>query len=87
MECNENRKISLIAHAAKILLKIIKKRITPIIESKVSESQLGFRKGKGTREAIYITRIITERALEKKKPSTFVLLITQRPLIGLDMTN
>ena len=67
MECNENRTISLIAHAAKILLKIIKKRITPIIESKVSESQLGFRKGKGTREAIYITRILTERALEKKK--------------------
>ena len=56
-----------IAHAAKILLKIIKKIITPITESKVSESQPGFRKVKGTREAIYMTRILTERALRKEE--------------------
>ena len=46
MERNENRAISLTAHAAKILLKIIKKKMTQKIESKVSESQLGFIKGK-----------------------------------------
>ena len=31
MECNEYKTISLISHAAKILLKVIKKRITPLI--------------------------------------------------------
>ena len=41
-----NVTISLISHAAKIVLKVIKKRITPLIEKKISENQLGFRKGK-----------------------------------------
>lgn len=67
MECNEYRTISLISHAAKILLKVIKKRITPSIENRLSENQLGFRKGKGTRDAIFITRVLIERAIEKKK--------------------
>ena len=67
MECNEYRTISLVSHAAKILLKVIKKRITPLIEKRISENQLGFRKGKGTREAIFIARILSERNIEKIK--------------------
>ena len=67
MECSDHRTISLISHAAKILLVIIKNRITPIIERQLSETQLGFRKGRGTREAIYNLRVLSERLIEKKK--------------------
>ena len=67
VECSDHRIISLISHAAKVLLIVIKKRITPIIERQLSESQLGFRKGRGTREAIYNLRALSERIIEKKK--------------------
>ena len=72
-ECSDHRIISLISHAAKILLIAIKNRITPTIEKQLSETQLGFRKGKGTREAIYNLRILSERLIEKKKTSTYML--------------
>ena len=48
--CNDFRILSLISHTSKILLQLIKKRITPIIERQLGESQMGFRKGKGTRD-------------------------------------
>lgn len=67
MKCEEHRTISLISHASKILLYIIKKRITPLIERNLTESQFGFRKGSGTRDAIYVLRTLGERMIEKKK--------------------
>ena len=43
IKCEDHRTISLISHSCKILLNIFKGRITPLIESNLSESQL--RKG------------------------------------------
>src|SRR6267154_6883189 len=37
-ECNDFRTIALIAHASKILLQLIKRRITPIIERQLGET-------------------------------------------------
>ena len=56
IKCEDHRTISLISHSCKILLNIIKGRITPLIERNLSESQLGFRKGNGTRNSIYMLR-------------------------------
>ncbi|KAG1668804.1 Craniofacial development protein 2 [Nymphon striatum] len=67
MKCEDHRTISLISHASKILLYIIKKRITPFIERNLTESQFGFRKDRGTRNAIHLLRILGERMIEKKK--------------------
>src|SRR3989442_14836866 len=52
-ECGDFRTIALISHASKILLHLIKRRITPIIGRQLGDSQMGFRKGKGTRDAIF----------------------------------
>ena len=41
-KCEEYRTISLISHACKILLYIIKNRITKIINEHLEESQFGF---------------------------------------------
>ena len=47
-DCSDYRTIALISHASKILLQLIKRRLTPIIEKQLGDSQVGFRKGKGT---------------------------------------
>src|SRR5438132_8374760 len=64
LDCSDYRTIALIFNASKILIQLIKKRITPIIERQLSESQLGFRKGKGARDAIFKLRMIGERTLK-----------------------
>ena len=66
-DCSEYRTIALISHTSKILLHLIKRRITPIIERQLGESQMGFRKGKGTRDAIFQLRMINERCLQMGK--------------------
>src|SRR5437867_13422090 len=63
-EYNDFRTIALISHASKVLLHLIKGRITPIIERELGDSQMGFRKGKGTRDAIFQLRMISERIID-----------------------
>src|SRR2546425_829248 len=66
-ECSDFRTIALISHASKVLLHVIKRRITPIIERQLGDSQMGFRKGKGTRDAIFQLRMISERITQMNK--------------------
>ncbi len=63
-ECSNNRTIALISHASKVLLKIIQKRMEPYMERELSETQAGFRKGRGTRDQIANLRWIMETARE-----------------------
>jgi hypothetical protein len=62
-KCSDHRTISLIAHTAKIIGKILKRRIERKIEDILGD-QFGFRRGKGTRDAIGMMRIRAERTLE-----------------------
>jgi hypothetical protein len=50
-KCSDHHIISLIAHRAKIVAKILRKRIGRKIEDVLGGDQFGFRKGKGTRHA------------------------------------
>src|SRR5688572_15127308 len=59
-ECSDFRTIALISHASKVLLHLIK-RLMPIVERQLGESQVGFRKGKATRDAIFQSWMISER--------------------------
>ena len=61
---SDYRTISLIAQTAKIIAKIFRRRIEKKIEDVLVEDQFGFRRGKGTRNAIGTMRIIAERTLE-----------------------
>ena len=63
-KCSNHRTFSLIAHTAKIVAKILKRRIEKKIEDVLKEDQYGFRRRKGTRDAIGMLRIISERTLE-----------------------
>jgi Reverse transcriptase (RNA-dependent DNA polymerase) len=68
-ECSDHRTISLVVHASKILLNILTKRIESKIAATnyIGEDQFGFRKGRGTREAISVLRCLGERSLEHGK--------------------
>jgi len=47
-KCSNHRTISLIAHTAKIIAQILRRRIEKKIEDVCGEDQFGFRRGKGT---------------------------------------
>ena len=63
-KCSNHRTIGLVAHTAKIEAKILGRRIERKIENVLGEDQFGSRRGKGTRDAIGMLRIIAERTLE-----------------------
>src|SRR3989441_7635464 len=66
-DCADFRTIALISHASKVLLHLIKRRIMPIVERQLGDSQMGFRKGKGTRDAIFQLRMISERITQMNR--------------------
>jgi len=63
-KCSEHRTISLIAHTAKIVAKILRRRIEKKIEDGLGEDKFGFTRGKGSRNATRMLRIISEQTLE-----------------------
>ena len=67
-ECSNYRKINLMVHASKVLLKIIVSRIQLKYLSEINEEQSGFVKGKGTREQMVNIRIIMEKYEEYNTP-------------------
>uniref|UniRef100_A0A8D8WJF1 Craniofacial development protein 2 n=1 Tax=Cacopsylla melanoneura TaxID=428564 RepID=A0A8D8WJF1_9HEMI len=64
--CTDFRTISLISHSSKILLSIIRERITKRIEQNLAETQMGFRAGKGCRDGITALRVLLERSVEMR---------------------
>ncbi|KAJ4444695.1 hypothetical protein ANN_06492 [Periplaneta americana] len=71
--CSEFMTISLISHSAKILLRILNRRLYYKMEEQLKEVQFDFRKGKGTRDAIGLLRTIGGIYLEKNK--VYVLFV------------
>jgi len=66
-ECSDFRTISLMSHVIKVILKIILNRNQRKFSEEAGEYQFGFKKGSGTREAIFCLRMIIDKCLEKGK--------------------
>ena len=64
MKCGDYRTISLILHAAKVVLRILNRRMEARANEYLGEDQFGFRKGKSTRDAIAIMRSLVESNLK-----------------------
>ena len=64
VKCSDYRTISLVSHASKIVLKVLTRRVTNKAEQFIGNDQFGFRSGCGTREAIGIMRIMSEKMIE-----------------------
>ena len=56
-KCQNYRTISLTTHASEILTTIIYRIVEQTIESSLDKDQFGFRKGRGTREALFSLRL------------------------------
>ena len=61
-ECSNYRTIALISHATKVMLKILQARLQQYMNHELPGVQVGFRKGRGTREQIANIRWILEKA-------------------------
>jgi hypothetical protein len=59
-KCSDHRAISIVAHAAKIVARILRRRIERKTEDALRKDQFGFRRRKGTRDAIGMLQIISE---------------------------
>ena len=51
-ECSNYRTIALISHASKVMLKILQARLQQYMKRELPDVQVGFRKGRGTRDQI-----------------------------------
>ena len=70
--------ISLIVHATKVLLKIIKGRIKLHYDREMAEEQAGVMEREGTKEQIVDIRISIEKCRNQNIPLTRVSLILRR---------
>ena len=66
-ECSNYHTISLIAHASKVILKILQARLQQSVNRELPSVQAGFRKGGGTRDQIANICWIMEKVREFQK--------------------
>ena len=85
--CSNYCKIALVSHASKVMLKILQAILQQYVNRELPHVQVGFRKGKGTRDQIAKVCWITERAREFRKISTSALLTPPNPLTLWITTN
>ena len=72
-EYSNNRTITLISHASKVMLKILQARLQQYMNRELPDVQAGFRKGRGTRDQIANIRWIIEKAREFPEKHLFLL--------------
>ena len=71
-----------ILHASKVMLKILQARLQQYGNHEIPDVQVGFRKGRGTRDQIATICWIIKKAREfQEKKSTSTPLTTLKPLI------
>ena len=59
-KCSDHRTVSFVAHTAKIVAEVLRRRVEKKIEDVLKEAQSGFKRGKGTKDEIGMVRIISE---------------------------
>ena len=67
IDCEFHRTNSLMSHVIKIILRVIMARTTNKIKDQISNLQYGFVKDVGTRNAIFILRMLCERSIEMQQ--------------------
>ena len=72
--------IALISHASKVMHKILQARLKQYVNHELPDVQVGFRKGRRTRDQIANVFWITEKAREFQKSSISALLTAPKPL-------
>ena len=69
--------ITLISHASKVMLKILQARLQQCMNHELPDVQVGFRKGRGSRDQIANIHWIIEKAREFQKTSILLYWLCQ----------
>ena len=85
-ECSSYGTIALISHANKIMRKILQARLQQYVNQELPDVQIGFRKGRGTRDQLANIVGSYKKQQHSRKTST-ALLTTPKPLIVWITTN
>ena len=80
-ECSNYCTVALISHASKVMLKILQARIQQYVNCELPDVQVGFRKGRGTRDQIANIHWIIEEAREFQKILYFLFISIPKQLI------
>ena len=86
-ECLNYRTIAFISHASKVMPKILQARLQEYVNHEISDVQVGFRKGRGTRDQIANIRWIIKKQESSRKTSISALLTMPKPLTVWITTN
>ena len=73
-EYSNSHTSALISHASKVMLKILQARLQQYVNRELPDVQVGFRKGRGTREQIANIRWIIKKATEFQKNIYFCFI-------------
>ena len=73
-ECSNYCTIALISYASKVMLKILQARLQQYVNRELPDVQVGFRKGRGTRDQIANILWIMEKAREFQKNIYFCFI-------------
>ena len=73
-ECSNYHTIALISHSSNIMVKILQARLQQYVDWELPDVQIGFRKGRGTRDQIANIRWIIEKAGEFQKNICFCFI-------------
>ena len=73
-ECSNYHTIALIAHASKVMLKILQARLQQCVNHELPDVQPGFRKGRGTTDQIANIHWIIKKAKEFQKNIYFCFI-------------
>ena len=86
-ECSNYHTIALISHASKVMLKILQARLQRCLNQELRDIQVGFRKGRETRDQIANICWIIEKAREFKRTLTSASLTMPKLLVLWITTN
>ena len=86
-ECSNYHTIALFAHASEVMLKILQARLQQYMNWKLPDVQVGFRKGRGTRDQIANVCWIIEKARNCRKTTSSASLTMLKPLTVWITTN
>ena len=86
-ECSNYCTIALISHASKLMLKILQATLQQYVNCELLGVQVGFRKGRGTRDQIVNISWIIEKQESSRKISTSTLFIYSALLTTTKTTN
>ena len=86
-ECSNSRTVALIAHASKVMLRILQARLQQYMNRELPDVQAGFRRGRGTRDQIANIHWIIEKAESSRKTSTSASMTMPKPLTVWITTN